>query len=108
MRASSKQLLRAQAFTAPIASPVVISSILSHTGGNWVKTRQRSVTSAGFQMKQEEDGMDAGHNTEVYGWMAVPAGVGDMFGAAYEAIVTPDVVTRKKCHFLLCARASVT
>ena len=81
--------------------------IQSHTGGNWAKTRQRSITNTGFQMKQEEDGMDAGHNTEVYGWMAVPAGVGDMFGAAYEAIVTPDVVTRKKCHFLLCARASV-
>ena len=94
-------------FTVDIESPVVVSMIQSHTGGNWVKTRQRSVTNGGFQMKQEEDGMDAGHNTEVYGWMAVPAGVGDMFGAAYEAIVTPDVVTRKKCHFLLCARASV-
>ena len=108
MRTSSKQLLRAQAFDSPISNPVVISMIQTHTGGNWVKTRQRSVTPGGFQMKQEEDGMDAGHNTEVYGWMAVPAGVGDMFGAAYEAIVTPDVVTRKKCHFLLCARASLT
>ena len=96
------------AFTVDIESPVVVSQIQSHTGGNWVKTRQRSVTNSGFQMKQEEDGMDAGHNTEVYGWMAVPAGVGDMFGAAYEAIVTPDVVTRNKCHFLLCARASLT
>ena len=95
MRASSKQQLRAQAFTAPIASPVVISSILSHTGGNWVKTRQRSVTSAGFQMKQEEDGMDAGHNTEVYGWIAITKGSGDLGGLNYEAIVTPDVVTRK-------------
>ena len=86
--------LRAQAFDSPISNPVVISMIQTHTGGNWVKTRQRSVTPGGFQMKQEEDGMDAGHNTEVYGWIAITKGSGDLGGLNYEAIVTPDVVTR--------------
>jgi len=87
--------LRAQAFSVPITTPTVISMIQSHTGGNWAKTRQRSSTNAGFQMKQEEDGMDAGHNTEVYGWIAITKGSGDLGGLNYEAIVTPDVVTRK-------------
>ena len=62
------------------------------SSGNWVKTRQRSVTSAGFQMKQEEDGMDAGHNTEIYGWIALSAGTGSISSTTYEALVTPDVV----------------
>jgi len=93
VRTSSKQLLRAQAFDSPISNPVVISMIQTHTGGNWVKTRQRSVTPGGFQMKQEEDGMDAGHNTEVYGWIAVSSGAGSVGGSTFEAIVTADAVT---------------
>ena len=81
-------------FDRAVPNPVVISQILSHTGGDWVKTRHQAVTSAGFQMKQEEDGLDIGHNTEVYGWIVLSEGGGD-FGAGmlYEAIKTPDVVT---------------
>ena len=81
------------AFTVPITNAVVVSQIQSHTGGDWVKTRQRTVTTQGFQVKQEEDGLDIGHNTEVYGWIAMPAGVGAMTGVSYEAILTPDAVT---------------
>ena len=100
MRTSSKGLLRAQAFDSPISNAVVISMIQSHTGGDWVKTRHQAVTSAGFQMKQEEDGLDIGHNTEVYGWIALPKGTGSIGGLDYEAIVTPNTVTRKM-HIIL-------
>ena len=51
-------------FENPHPNPVVLSQIQSHTGGDWVKTRQRSITSNGFQVKQEEDGLDIGHNME--------------------------------------------
>eukprot|EP01046_Picozoa_sp_COSAG06_P006021 COSAG06_NODE_277_length_18559_cov_3291.783207_1_plen_1033_part_10 len=81
------------AFSPEIADPVVVSQIQSHTGGDWVKTRQQGVNANGFQVKQEEDGLDIGHNTEIYGWVAVPAGSGTMSGLVYEAIVTPDAVT---------------
>ena len=79
----------------PIQNPTVVSQIQSHTGGDWVKTRHQAVTSAGFQIKQEEDGLDIGHNTEVYGWIALPKGTGSIGGLDYEAIVTPNTVTRK-------------
>ena len=86
--------------TGPIQNPTVVSQIQSHTGGDWVKTRHQAVTSAGFQMKQEEDGLDIGHNTEVYGWIALPKGTGSIGGLDYEAIVTPNTVTRKM-HIIL-------
>ena len=98
--------------TGPIQNPTVVSQIQSHTGGDWVKTRHQAVTSAGFQMKQEEDGLDIGHNTEVYGWIALPKGTGSIGGLDYEAIVTPNTVTRKMhmtSSFLdLRARVSLT
>ena len=64
-------------------------------GGDWVKTRQRAISDSAFQVKQEEDGLDIGHNTEIYGWVAVPAGVGTMSGLVYEAFATPDAVTHE-------------
>ena len=98
--------MRAQAFTNPITNPVVISQIQSHTGGDWVKTRHQGVNPNSFQVKQEEDGLDIGHNTEVYGWIAITKGSGDLGGLNYEAIVTPDVVTRtmRFCSRFACAR----
>ena len=84
----------------PIQNPTVVSQIQSHTGGDWFKTRHQAVTSAGFQIKQEEDGLDIGHNTEVYGWIALPKGTGSIGGLDYEAIVTPNTVTRKM-HIIL-------
>ena len=80
-------------FTDPVDNPVVQSQILSHTGGDWVKTRHRNIAATGFQVKQEEDGLDIGHNTEVYGWLAMSKGTGNLGGLVYEAIVTPNTVT---------------
>ena len=80
-------------FTRPLENPVVVSSIQSHTGNDWCKTRQRSVSNDGFNLKVEEDGLDVGHNTEMFGWVAITAGTGRIAGTVYEAIVTPDAVT---------------
>ena len=82
-------------FSAPIENAVVVSQIQSHTGGDWVKTRQRSVSRTGFQVKLEEDGGDNGHNTELYGWVAVHAGAASIGGVAFEAIRTPNAVTHE-------------
>ena len=80
-------------FTRPLENPVVVSTIQSHTGNDWCKTRQRSVSNDGFHLKVEEDGLDVGHNTEMFGWVAITAGTGRIAGTVYEAIVTPDAVT---------------
>ena len=82
-------------FITPITNAVVVSTIQTHTGGDWCKTRQRSVTDAGFQARIEEDNLDGGHNTEITGWIAIPAGTGVVSGSTYEAIVTPDEVTHQ-------------
>lgn len=80
-------------FTNPINNAVVISQVQGHTGGDWAKTRQRNVNDQGFQVKYEEDALDAGHNTEMTGWFAVASGAGLINAIHYEALVTPDAVT---------------
>ena len=80
-------------FNPAIETPVVISQIQSHTGGDWVKTRQKMVRNTGFQVKMEEDNLDIGHNTEIYGWMAIASGMGSIGSLKYEAMITPDSVT---------------
>eukprot|EP01045_Picozoa_sp_COSAG04_P000894 COSAG04_NODE_26_length_37184_cov_14.641149_14_plen_525_part_00 len=82
-------------FASPIADPVVLSQIQTHTGDDWVKTRHQSVTPLGFQVRMEEDGLDNGHNTEMFGYFAVPRGVGSTGFLTYEAIVTPNEVTEQ-------------
>ena len=80
-------------FDSAIDNPVAVTQLQTHTGGNWVKTRQRNVASTGMQAKMEEDASDNGHNTEIFGWFAMPAGSGTIGGLTYEAIKTPNAVT---------------
>jgi hypothetical protein len=82
-------------FYSPIESPVVVTQVQTHTGGDWTKTRQQAVTNDGFQIKLEEDGADTTHNQEMFGWMAMSAGVGTVGGLRYEAIATPAAVTHE-------------
>ena len=82
-------------FDPAVPDPVVVSQMQSHTGGDWAKTRHQNVDENGFEIKMEEDGLDIGHNQELYGFMAISQGVGTIGSLNYEAIVTPDVVTRK-------------
>jgi hypothetical protein len=62
-RSSAQGLEWVQApFYWPIESPVVVTQVLTHTGGDWTKTRQQAVTNDGFQVELEEDGADTTHN----------------------------------------------
>ena len=83
--------------TAPLytsmTDPIIVSQIQTHGGGNWVKTRHRNVQSDRFDVRLEEEGLDAGHNQETIGWIAFPAGTGTIGGLVYEAVSTGDVVT---------------
>lgn len=80
-------------FYSPIENPVVVTQVQTHTGGDWTKTRQRSVTAEGFQIRLEEDGADTSHNQEMFGWIAMSAGRGTVGRLRYEAIATPNAVT---------------
>ena len=80
-------------FDPAVPDPVVVSQMQSHTGGDWAKTRHQNVDENGFEIKMEEDGLDIGHNQELYGFMAISQGVGTIGSLNYEAIVTPDAVT---------------
>ena len=80
-------------FDPPVSDPVVVSQMQTHTGPDWAKTRHQNVDENGFQVKMEEDGLDIGHNQEVYGYIALTQGTGLIGSLSYEAIVTPDAVT---------------
>ena len=81
------------AFTSPITDPIAVTQLQTRTGGDWVKTRQRNVNAQGLQARMEEDGLDSGHNTEVFGWIALSTGAARLGGLTFEAIKTPDQVT---------------
>ncbi|MBN1622241.1 MAG: hypothetical protein JW871_06585 [Endomicrobiales bacterium] len=53
-------------------SPVTISQCQTYNGGQAVVTRQRNISSYGFQIKlQEEEGNDGSHATESIGYIAI-------------------------------------
>ena len=62
----------------------MVTQVQTHTGGDWTKTRQQSVTAAGFQIRLEEDGADTTHNQELFGWLATSSGSGVVGGLRYE------------------------
>ena len=80
-------------FYSPIVDPVVVTQVQTPTGGDWTKTRQRSVSPTGFQIRLEEDGSDTTHNQELFGWIAMTQGRGSVGGLRYQAIATPAEVT---------------
>lgn len=82
-------------FSSPFsAPPVVVSQVQTANDPHWVKTRQRDVTTTGFAVAMEEEEAKATpHGSEVIGWLAVAAGLGNWAGHAYEAGQTADAVT---------------
>ncbi len=82
-------------FSSPFSSaPVVLSQVQGEANPHWVKTRQRSTTSASFQVAlEEEDISTAAHGPELVGWIALDAGQGTWNGKAYQATATGDAVT---------------
>jgi hypothetical protein len=58
-------------------NPVLVSSVMTHNGGDTVTTRIRGLTGAGFQLAMdEEESKSDGHVTETLGWIAIKPGVG--------------------------------
>lgn len=82
-------------FSSPFsAAPVVISQVQTENDAHWVKTRQRSVTTTGFDVAmEEEEAKTTPHGSEVIGWLAIEAGQGTWNGHVYEATQTANVVT---------------
>ena len=70
----------------------VFSQVMSDNGPHFVKTRQRLVDDEGFEVRLEEEQVDAGHNMEDVGWVAVERSSTLTGGLAFEAGVTPVAV----------------
>jgi hypothetical protein len=90
------------AFADPFAAmPAVLTQTQTDAGPAWVTTRQRDATPGGFSvtMQEEEASQESGHATETIGWVAIDQGAGFWGGAAFEARVTPDVLTDARDRF---------
>ena len=75
-------------------TPVVMSVSQTFAGSQAMVTRQRSVNSAGFQVRvQEEEANDDSHATENIGWIAMSTGNGSFNFREFEARRTGDSVT---------------
>ena len=78
-------------------SPVVISTVQTNNGGDFVRTRQNNATSNGFSvaMEEEEALKDSGHATEEIGWLAIEPGSGAWGDSTYYAGQTGNSVTHE-------------
>jgi serine protease AprX len=76
-------------------TPVILTQVQTDNGSDFVYTRQRNATNAGFEMamQEEEAQMKTGHATETLGWMAISSGSGSWSGNNYQAGTSGDRVT---------------
>ena len=81
-------------------TPAVFSQVQTSNGGDFVRTREKDITNAGFSlaMEEEEKLKNSGHVEENIGWLAIKTGVGDLngdnlTGMTYQAGYTGDNVT---------------
>jgi hypothetical protein len=80
-----------QSFTV---APVVLAQVVSLNGGQAVTTRIRNVTTAGFEVRlQEEEGNDGTHVVETVHFIAVEPGTADVGGTRFAVGRTADTVT---------------
>ncbi|MEM7456659.1 MAG: trypsin-like serine protease [Planctomycetota bacterium] len=78
------------------SSPVVMSQQVTDNGSDATVTRQRNVSSSGFEYRlQEEEAADDTHLVETVDYIAIEQGAGTAGGAMYEAAATPDAVTHR-------------
>jgi hypothetical protein len=76
----------AVAFAGAFArAPVALSQVQTVNGGDFVTTRQRAATTAGFRLalEEEEARNDGGHWRETVGWVAMDEGAGTLGALAY-------------------------
>ena len=64
------------------APPVLLSTVMTRNGPDWVVTRHKSITDRGFSLAlQEEEALNGGgHAVEQVGWVAIEAGGGTWSG----------------------------
>ncbi len=76
------------------STPVVVSQVQSNNDPHWVKTRQQSISTIGFDVAlEEEEAKTTNHGSESIGWFAITPGQGTWDGHLYEAGQTGDTVT---------------
>lgn len=63
-------------FEIPHPDPIVLTQVQTYHGHDWVTQRLRRVSPDGFQVRQEEDGTDGSHLSEMLGWVAFSNGAG--------------------------------
>jgi hypothetical protein len=66
-------------------APVVVSQVQTHNGGQAVVTRNRNVSTGGFDTAMQEEQAQGPHVEETIGYVAVEPGTGTLDGAAFEA-----------------------
>ncbi|MEM9926946.1 MAG: integrin alpha [Cyanobacteria bacterium P01_D01_bin.50] len=76
-------------------NPVVMSQIQTSNGSDFVRTRQRDITTNGFQvgMEEQESLKNSGHTNETIGYFAISEGSGSWSGFDYTADYTGNIVT---------------
>lgn len=74
--------------------PNVFTQTMTENDPSAVVTRQRSITTIGFEYRvQEEQAADRFHAVETVGWIAVSLGQGVTEGNDFESLATPNEVT---------------
>ena len=68
-------------------TPAIFSQVQTNNGKSFVRTRQKSAGSDGFElaMEEEEALKLSGHATETVGWLAIESGSGSWDGLDYQA-----------------------
>lgn len=82
-------------------TPVVFTQSQTRRGWDPIVTRQRNVSSAGMEVRLQEEETGGAHVNEIVGFIALEPGAGLIEGARFEAGRTDDVVTHKwhRIHF---------
>ena len=78
-------------------SPIIISTVQTNNGTQFVRTRQQNPSVDGFSigMEESEANQYSGHATEELGWLAIEPGSGAWGDSTYLAGQTGDSVTHQ-------------
>ena len=84
---------RSPSFSESFADrPAVFSTVQTHNGSQAVVTRQKAVSTNGFDCRLQEQEANGAHTTETVGYLAIERESGTAGGVAFEAGRTPDTV----------------
>ncbi|PSP74789.1 hypothetical protein BRC86_04700 [Halobacteriales archaeon QS_3_64_16] len=94
-RVEANHTFTSASFSASLdRTPVVLTESQTRNGGHEIVTRNREVTTDGFDVRiQEEEGRDGGHKTEAIGYLAVEPGTDVLGSTTIEAGRTANTVT---------------